>query len=61
MTTSGTTTFAPSGADLVLEAFERLQIRAAEITADHMVSARRSMNLVQVRWANRGTNLPDAA
>jgi hypothetical protein len=57
MTTSGTTAFALSGADLVLEAFDRLQIRPSEITADHMVSARRSMNLVQVRWANRGTNL----
>jgi hypothetical protein len=57
MTTSGTTAFALSGADLVLEAFDRLQIRPSAITADHMVSARRSMNLVQVRWANRGTNL----
>src|SRR5580658_8726803 len=57
MTTSGTTAFALSGADLVLEAFDRLQIRPSEITADHMVSARRSVNLVQVRWANRGTNL----
>jgi hypothetical protein len=57
MTTSGSTSFALSGADLVLEAFDRLQIRPSEITADHMVSARRSLNLVQVRWANRGTNL----
>ncbi|MGO8916212.1 MAG: hypothetical protein ACLQJR_09920 [Stellaceae bacterium] len=57
MTTSGTTAFALSGADLVLEAFDRLQIRPSEITADHMVSARRSLNLVQARWANRGTNL----
>ena len=57
MSTSGTAAFALSGADLVLEAFERIQVRAAEITADHMVSARRSMNLVQARWANRGTNL----
>lgn len=57
MTTSGTTGFALSGADLLLEAFERLQIRASAITPDHVVSARRSMNLVQARWANRGTNL----
>src|SRR5690242_13319321 len=57
MSTSGTTAFGLSGADLVLEAFDRLQIRPSEITADHMVSARRSMNLVQVRWTNRGTNL----
>jgi hypothetical protein len=52
-----TTGFGLSGADLLLEAFERLQIRAAAITPDHVVSARRSMNLVQARWANRGTNL----
>lgn len=57
MTTSGTTGFSLSGADLLLEAFERIQIRAAAITPDHILSARRSMNLVQARWANRGTNL----
>ncbi|HTV38601.1 MAG TPA: hypothetical protein VMF12_19385 [Xanthobacteraceae bacterium] len=57
MTTSGTTAFALAGSDVLLEAFERLQIRASEITPDHVISARRSMNLVQARWANRGTNL----
>jgi hypothetical protein len=57
MTTSGTVAFALSGSDLLLEAFDRLQIRPLEITADHVISARRSMNLVQARWANRGTNL----
>jgi hypothetical protein len=57
MTTSGTTAFGLAGSDLLLEAFERLLIRASEITPDHVVSARRSMNLVQARWANRGTNL----
>lgn len=57
MATSGTTGFALSGADIVLEAFDRIGVRPSEITADHMVSARRSLNLVQVRWANRGTNL----
>lgn len=57
MITSAATSFALSGADLVLEAFDRLQIRAAEITPDHLMSARRSVNLVQARWANRGTNL----
>jgi hypothetical protein len=57
MTTSGTTSFSLAGSDLLLEAFERLQIRASEVTPDQIVSARRSMNLVQARWANRGTNL----
>jgi len=57
MTTSGTTSFGLSGADIVLEAFDRIGVRPPEITADHMVSARRSLNLVQARWANRGTNL----
>jgi hypothetical protein len=57
MTTSGTTAFQLSGADLLLEAFERIQVRASEITPDQVISARRSMNLVQARWTNRGTNL----
>lgn len=42
----------------MLEAFDRLQIRAPEITLDHLVSARRSLGLVfQSKWSNRGANL----
>ncbi len=57
MATSGTYAFAPEIADLVLEAFDRIQIRPASLTQDHLASARRSANLIQVRWANRQINL----
>lgn len=52
-----TTSFALTAPDLVLEAFERLQIKSSEITPDHMFSVKRSMNLVQSKWSNRGANL----
>jgi hypothetical protein len=57
MSSSGTYSFNPEIADLVLEAFDRIQIRPAAITQDHMASARRSANLIQVRWSNRSVNL----
>ena len=57
MSTTGTYSFNPAIADLVLDAFDRLQIRPAAITQDHMASALRSTNLLQVRWSNRGINL----
>lgn len=55
--TSGTYDYGLSGADLSLEVLERCGIRGEGIIADHMVSLRRSANLVQSRWANRGVNL----
>jgi len=57
MTTSGTYAFSPAVVDIVLDAFERINIRPAAITPDHMFSARRSINLTMVRWSNRGINL----
>lgn len=57
MATSGTYSFNPSQIDLVLDAFERIDVRPAAITPDHMLSARRSINLLQVRFANKGINL----
>lgn len=57
MATSGTYLFSPAIADLVLDSFDRIQIRPAALTQDHMASARRSTNLIQVRWSNRGINL----
>lgn len=58
MATSGTSAFSLTVPDLVLEAFDRLQIRAPEVTLEHLVSARRSLGLVfQSKWSNRGTNL----
>lgn len=55
MSTSGTATFDLAIDDLVEEAFERCGIRAT--TGYHLNSARRSLNLLFLDWANRGLNL----
>lgn len=57
MAFSGTTAFTLDGADITLECYDRLQIRPAELTTDHLRSINRSFGLVQSRWANRGINL----
>lgn len=57
MTTSGTYTFNPTNSEIVLDAYDRLQIRGPEITAPQIVSARRSLNYILVRMANLGINL----
>lgn len=55
MATSGTTDFTLSIDDLVEEAFERCGMR---MTAGYQLSsARRSLNLLFLDWANRGLNL----
>lgn len=55
---SGAYDYAATTAEIVLEAFERIQMPAAALTADHMVSARRSMNIILTsEWANQGPNL----
>lgn len=55
MSTSGTTTFDLAIDDLVEEAFERCGIRAQ--SGYQLNSARRSINLLFLDWANRGLNL----
>lgn len=55
MSTSGTATFDLAIDDLVEEAFERCGIRAT--TGYQLNSARRSLNLLFLDWANRGLNL----
>lgn len=57
MTSSGTYTFDMSNADIVLEAFDRCGIRPTSLTAEHMISARRSINLELANYSNRGVNL----
>lgn len=57
MSTSGTYTFDPSFVDIVLDAFDRIQVRPAAITPDHMLSARRSLNQLFVRFSNNQINL----
>ena len=55
MTTTGTTTFNLDLNNLVEEAFERC---GAELrTGYDMRTARRSLNLLTIEWANRGINL----
>jgi hypothetical protein len=55
MTTSGTSTFNLNLSDLIEEAFERC---GAELrTGYDLRTARRSLNLLTIEWANRGINL----
>ena len=55
MTTSGTSTFNLDLNNLVEEAFERC---GAELrTGYDLKTARRSLNLLTIEWANRGINL----
>ncbi len=55
MTTSGTSTFNLSFLDLAEEAFERCGV---EIRSGYdLKTARRSLNLLAMEWANRGINL----
>jgi len=55
MATSGTTSFNLDIDDIVEEAFERCGMRVT--TGYQLSSARRSLNLLFLEWANRGLNL----
>ncbi len=57
MTSSGTFAFSPSNGELVLAAFERIQVRAPEIRQEHMFSARRELNFLFAAWSNKQPNL----
>lgn len=57
MPTSGTYGYAPDIAELTDEAFERCGIDPATLTARHLRSARRSLNLLFSDWATRGIHL----
>lgn len=57
MTSSGTYAFSPSNGELVLAAYERIQIRAPAVRQEHMLSARRELNFLFGSWSNRGVNL----
>lgn len=57
ITTSGLYNWALSNADILLESFSRNQIHATALTRDHMVNARRSLNLELQSWSNRGVNM----
>jgi hypothetical protein len=56
-TTSGTFNFAPSGAEFVLAAFGRIQVRPPEIKQSHMFNARMALNFILSEWSNSTPNL----
>src|SRR5580704_7054185 len=57
MASSGTYVWTMSNGETVLEAYERIQVRATSIRQEHMVSARRALNLLLVEASNRQVNL----
>ena len=57
MTSSGTYAFEPSNGELVLSAYERLQIYAPSLRQEHMAAARREFNFLFASWGNRQVNL----
>ncbi len=57
MATSGTYGFSPEIAELCDEAFERVGIDPETLTARHIRSARRSLNLLLSDWATKGCKL----
>lgn len=56
MTTTGTYTFAPSAADLILNAYGMIQIRRPELTSQHLEDAYMATNLLMVDFSNRNPN-----
>ena len=57
MTTTSLYNFNPAASDLMLAAFERVGLRGPELTAQHLATAFRESNLVQVELGNRLPNL----
>lgn len=57
MTSSGAYAFSPSNGELVLAAYERIQIRAPSLRQEHMSSARRELNFLFGDFSNRQVNL----
>lgn len=57
MTSSGTYSYSLSIGEAVLAAYERVRIRASSIRQEHMLTARREVNLLFSQWSNEGVNL----
>src|SRR3990167_3434610 len=53
MVSSGTYSYSPSNDDLVIDAFERIQIKKPALTVDHLQSAARQANLLMAEWASK--------
>ncbi len=57
MSTSGTYTFNPALAELVMNAFSRIGIPRTALMQEHLVNARLETNLQLQAWSNLGVNL----
>src|SRR3974390_1711032 len=57
VTTSKLFNFNPSGAEFVLAAFGRCQVRPSELTQRHMFDARMALNFVLSEWSSTQPNL----
>jgi hypothetical protein len=57
MTSSGTYTFSLSNTEIVLAAYERIQIRNPSLRAEHFSSARRELNVMLAQFSNLQPNL----
>lgn len=57
MTSSGSYDYSLSNGEAVLAAYERCEIRAPSIRQEHMLTARRELNLLFVELSNRQVNL----
>ncbi len=56
-TFSGQYNFAPTGGEIVLSAFQRIQVRPTEIQQSHLQQATMEINLLLARMSNMGPNL----
>lgn len=56
-TYSGTYNFAPTGGEIVLNAFQRIQVRPTEVQQTHLQQASMEINLLLARMSNMGPNL----
>lgn len=57
METSGTSDFFLDSPSIIVEAFDRIGIRASSLTRSKIQSARRSLNLELQEWSIKGLNL----
>lgn len=57
MTSSGTYNFSISVGEGVIAAYERIQIHAPSLRQEHMLTARREVNLLFSEWSNKQVNL----
>ena len=52
-TTSGKSDYFLSNADILIESFDRIELRPPALTGEHMISGRRSLNLEMASWGSQ--------